>query len=286
MKIIFIGTAEFGIPSLEKLIAKNYQILAVVTSVDKKIGRKQILTSSPIKQAADKWQVPVLQLEKIRNFKLEISNLQPDLIIVVAYGQILPKSILDLPKFGCINIHPSLLPKYRGPSPIQTAILNGDLETGTTLMLMDEQIDHGPIISQKKTAILEDETGQTLHNKLAELSADLLIETLPDILADKINPKAQNDKKATYTKILTRDDGELDFSKKAQELERQIRAFYPWPGTWIMLNDKRLKILKAEVANSSDHRAFATSENYLLPEIVQPEGKRKMSWEDFLRGTK
>ena len=189
-----------------------------------------------------------------------------------------------MPKFGCLNIHPSLLPKYRGPSPIQTAILNGDAETGTTLMLMDQQIDHGPIIAQKKIAITEEETGQTLHNKLADLSADLLIEILPDILANKITAKAQNHKKASYTKILTRDDGELDFSKKAQDLERQIRAFYPWPGTWLMLNDRRLKILKAEVANSSDHQAFATSENYLLPEIVQPEGKRKMSWQEYLRG--
>lgn len=285
-KIIFVGTAEFGGPILEKLVASQYQPKAVVTTPDKPKGRQQILTSSPIKQLADKWQIPVLQPQKIIDTEDKLAAIQPDLIIVVAYGQILPKAIFSMPKFGSLNLHGSLLPKYRGPSPIQTAILKDEKETGVTLMLIDEKIDHGGILAQKKIEISPGQTAPTLHNKLAYLAANLLIETLPLYLEGKIKPQAQDDSKATYTKILTKDDGQLDLEKSAQDLEQQIRAYVGWPGSWLIYKEKRLKILKAKAVGLPAEQALKTKNGYLLPELVQPAGKKPMSWEEFSRGVK
>jgi len=283
-KIIFIGTSQFTVPPLEKLIKNKYNIIKVITAPDKPTGRKQEITPSPVKKAALKYNLPLLQPEKIAEVKSEISASQPDLIILAAYGQMIPKNILDIPKFGCLNLHPSLLPKYRGPSPIQTAILNNEKFTGLTIMLMDEKIDHGPIIGQKKITITSDENYQTLEKKMARLAANFLIEILPQYLQNKIKPKAQDETKATYTKILTRQDGQIDWQQSAQAITRKVRAFYPWPGTWADFNGKRVKILKAKAVAQQQEATLPTREGFLLLELVQPAGKKPMTGQEFFRG--
>jgi len=283
-KIIFIGTSEFAVPALEKLIKNNYTLLAVVTALDKPVGRKQETTPSPVKKAALKYKLPILQPEKISNLKSEISNLKPDLIIVAAYGQIIPKTILDTPRLGCLNLHPSLLPKYRGPSPIQTSILNNEQETGITIMKMDEKIDHGPIIAQKEITMSPNENYQTLEKKLSKLAADFLIEILPQYLQNKIKPQPQDEKQASYTKILTREDGQINWQQTAQAIARKIRAFYPWPGAWPDFNGKRVKILQAKAVDKKQEATIPAGEGFLLLELVQPAGKKPMTGEEFFRG--
>jgi methionyl-tRNA formyltransferase len=230
------------------------------------------------------YNLSVLQPEKISEAKKQISELNPDLIIVAAYRQIIPKDILDIPRFGSLNLHPSLLPKYRGPSPIQTAILNNDQTTGLTIILMDEKMDHGPIITQEKIDISPDDTYQTLEEKLAQLASDSLIKILPQYIQEEIKPKPQDENKASYTKILTRQDGKIDWDKSAQEIERMVRAFSPWPGTWTEFNDKRVKILKAKVVDKESKATIKTGDGYLFLELVQPAGKKPMTGEEFFRG--
>ena len=230
---------------------------------------------------------------------MKIENLEPNLIILSAYGQIIPKEILKIPKYGCLNIHPSLLPKYRGPSPIQTAILNGDEKTGVTIFIMDEKIDHGPIVAQKELEI-KNYNFKTLSKKLANLGADLLIEILPKYLAGEMKPIPQDDSKATYTKIIKKEDGKINWQKSAEEIERMTRAFTLWPGTYTYINLKKpkmLKIIKVKVFKI-DHQktpgtifltekkelAVACAQNALILKEVQLEGKRKMSGRDFLNG--
>jgi methionyl-tRNA formyltransferase len=287
LKIIFIGTPEFGAIVLENLVKNNYQPILVVTNPDKPVGRKQTITPPPVKLVAKKNNIPIIQPTLIRNSKFEIQNSSPDLIIVAAYGQIISKEILDIPKYGCLNIHPSLLPKYRGASPIQTAILNGEQKNGVTIMLMDEKMDHGPILAAQELEITDFAPGakictwckkttyQELHNKSAELGAKLLMETIPNWINGKIKPKPQDETKATYTKILKKEDGKIDWDKPAEEIERQIRAFNPWPGsfTFCKKNDKniKVKILEADV-----------SDNKLIIKKVQPEGKKPMDYKEFL----
>ncbi|MBI2450688.1 MAG: methionyl-tRNA formyltransferase [Candidatus Nealsonbacteria bacterium] len=273
IKIVFIGTPEFGAVILEKLCQANMAPILVITEIDKPVGRKQIITSSPVKIMAESYKIPVLQPEKIINSALEIKNFSPKLIVVASYGQILPKEILDIPKYGSLNVHPSLLPKYRGPSPIQSAILKGEIKTGVTIMLVDEQMDHGPILAQKQTTIGLNETAKQLHDRLAILGAEVLIDTIPDWLAGRIKARLQDGKKATYTKILIREAGLIDWQKSPQEIERQIRAFNPWPGTYAMHKGKRIKILQARLENGK-----------LIIERVQPEGKKPMNLKEFLRG--
>ncbi len=273
LKIVFMGTPEFGAIVLDELIKGDFKPILVITTPSKPVGRKQILTPSPVKIIARKNNIPVEQPEIIKNWKLKIENLNPDLGIVAAYGQIIPKDILNIPKYGFLNVHPSLLPKYRSPSPIQAAILNGDKKTGVTIMLMDEKIDHGPILAQKTLEIEEKETGETLHNKLANLGASLLMESISRWTRKMIKSKPQDEKKATYTKILARENGKINWKKTAKDLERQVRAFYPWPGTYTIYNGKILKILKAELLKGR-----------LVIKEVQLEGKKPMSFEDFFRG--
>jgi len=254
-RIVFIGTPEFALPSLQKLIEANFiDLRLVITQPDKPVGRKKVLTPPPVKLLAQKYNIPVLQPKKISNVKSQISNISPDLVVLVSYGQIIPREILDVPKYGCLNIHPSLLPKYRGASPIQTAILNGDKETGITIMLMDEKIDHGKIISNIKCQMSNVDTCESLSKKLARLGAELLIKTLPDYLSGKIKPKKQDHSKATFTKIFKKEDGHINWQKSAQEIERQIRAFYPWPGSWTIWNNKKIKIIEAEVISIIPHK--------------------------------
>jgi methionyl-tRNA formyltransferase len=277
MKIIFFGTSEFGAVILEKLIKNGYRPILVVTAPDKPAGRKQILSSPPVKITAQNYNIPVFQPENVGNLKLKIKNLMPDLIIAAAYGQIIPQKIVELPGQGSLNVHPSLLPKYRGPSPIQTAILNGDKETGATIIMMTPRIDAGPILAQKKTIIGANETAKELQNRLANLAGELLIDVLPDWTAGRIKLRAQEEKKATYTKILKKEDGEIDWKKTPEEIERQIRAFYPWPGSYTIIDNKRIKILKAQIGKKQKKPCLAIKE-------LQVEGKKPISFEDFKKG--
>jgi len=296
-RIIFFGTPDFAQPSLEKLINSGYLVIAVVTQVDKKVGRKQKIVYSPVKELALKYKIPVFQPEKISdpNYIQKIKNLNPDLIVVAAYGQILPKEILEIPKYGCINIHASLLPKYRGASPIHQAILNGDKEIGITIILMDEKMDHGKIIKSEKLKVQSNITLPELHDELAKMGAELLVEILPEWFSGQIKPKTQDESQATYTKILKKEDGQIDWHKSAEVIERQIRAFTPWPGSFCFWGNKRLKIVKAKVLNINKTEpgkvyeidsklAVQTGENMLELDKIQLEGKREMDVKEFSRG--
>jgi len=278
-KIIFLGTPEFGAIILRGLIKNGYKPFLVITAPDKPVGRKQVLTPPPVKKIAEKYNITVTQPEKIKEAVTEIENLNPDLIICAAYGQIIPKEILEIPKYGCLNVHPSLLPKHRGASPIQTAILNGDKETGVTIILMNEKMDHGPILSSRELEFsIFNFQFSKLHNKLAELGVKLLLETIPKWINDEIKPKAQDESKATYTKILKKEDGKIDWSKSAEEIERQIRAFYPWPGTFTFIKHKG-KILRVKILEAS-----ISKEEKLIIKKLQPEGKKVMTFEEFKKG--
>ncbi|PKL72657.1 methionyl-tRNA formyltransferase [Candidatus Kuenenbacteria bacterium HGW-Kuenenbacteria-1] len=336
MNIIFIGTSDFAVPILKFLIINctgfNPVNINIITQPDKPVGRQQKLQASPVKQMALKYKIPIFQPENIKDQKnIElIKKMQPDLIIVASYGQILPKEILEIPKFGCLNIHASLLPKYRGASPIQSAILNNDKETGITIILMDEKMDTGKIISNTKIKIQNNDTSQILHDKLAHLGADLLIKTLPKYIQevkkiikfwkkehqknltikqiDFINPlfislnsslKKQNESNASYTKILKKEYGKIDWTKSAQEIERQIRAFSPWPGSFTKFKDKKLKIFQVKIIQRLNHcnlqpdnffltenkqLAIQCGQGILVIEELQIEGKKKMSSQEFLKG--
>ncbi len=299
-----MGTPEFGAIILKGLVRGGYKPILVITELDKPVGRKQILTPPPVKILASKYNISISQPKSISNLKSQISNLKPDLIVVAAYGQIIPKEILVIPKYGCLNVHPSLLPKYRGPSPIQYAILNGDKETGVTIIKMTEKVDHGEVVSSIKYLVSSKETYETLSKKLAELGVELLIKTIPNWISGKIKPKLQDESKATYTKIIKKEDGKIDWKKSADELERQIRAFSPWPESFTFWEKDgkllRLKILKAKdfksqkgfnspiigktLVVSQNKIGVQCGNNFLVIEKLQLEGKKEMVSEEFLRG--
>lgn len=238
LKLFFLGKGQFGETILQGLIRTGYEPVA------------------------------------INDFK-KIKKLKPDLVVVASYGKIFPKEILKIPQYGCLNVHASLLPKYRGPSPVQTAILNGDKETGVTIFLMDEKIDQGPILAQREWEIANSKINyRELLKKLANLGAKLLVETLPKWIAGKIKPNPQDDLRASYTKLLKREDGKIDWTKPAQEIERQVRAFHPWPGAFTFHKGKRIKILEADISKN----------NKLVIKKLQPEGKKPMTAEEFKRG--
>ncbi len=289
IKTILIGTSEFA-EKIFRTYLNTYSTIAVITTPDKPVGRKQTLTPSPVKKWALENKLPVSQLEKI-------GELKPDLIIVAAYGQIIPKEILDIPKHGALNIHPSLLPKYRGASPIQTAILNGDEISGVTIMLMDEKMDHGPIVASTKFQISNKPTYEELSKKLADAGAKLLIKTLPDWINGKIKAKLQNHSKTTFTKIIKKEDGKIDWNKSAEEIERQIRAFHEWPTAYTFWNNKQLKILDAGISTKKTNKKIGevfladnkeliiqTGNGALILKQVQLEGKRLMPTKNFLNG--
>ena len=298
LQIIFMGTAELSCASLEKLAGdKNFSITAVVTQPDKPKGRDLKLQCSPVKILAQKLNLPVLQPAKARDelFISPLRKLQPDLIVVVAYGQILPQSILDLPKFGCVNVHTSLLPKYRGAAPIQSAILNGEIETGVTIMKMDAGLDTGEIISQTRTPILPEDNSQTLHDRLAQLGADLLVKTIPDFVAGKIQPQPQTKEGVSYAAKIKKEDGKIDWNLSAQEILNRLRAFTPWPGAFTFLENSLLRIWKAETVERSGHAGeilwadkngivIACGKNALRILELQREGGRRMSVQEFLAG--
>lgn len=299
MKILFFGTAAFAVPSLKQLQTDGHEIVGVVTQPDKPVGRRQELTPSPIKKAAKELGIPVFEPTTLKDEAAQktLSELKPDVIVVVAYGKIIPPWLLELPKHGAINVHPSLLPKYRGASPLPAPIVNGDAETGVTIMLMDAELDHGPILSQEKIPLSGTETGETISKQLAEHGAQQLSKTLKDFVEGKITPKEQDHEAATYTEILTRDHGKIDWTKSAAEIERMIRAYTPWPGTWAMVDDTRLKILSARIFDGKNkdvigtlwrtepgELAVACKSGALILLTVQPDGGKPMSGADFARG--
>lgn len=267
LKIIFFGTPDFVVPVLQALV-EQFQVVVVVTAPDKKVGRKQILTPSPIAEFTQQHKILTFKPEKLdQNFVTY--NLEPktyDLFIVAAYGKLLPSKLLEISQYGSLNIHPSLLPKYRGPSPIQSAILNGDQVSGVSILVVDEKMDHGPVISTKEISISDTDTFETLSKKMFETGADLLIKIIPDFISGKTKPKEQDHSKATLTKIITKEDGYFDINNPPppEQLDRMIRAYYPWPGVWTRWNNKIVKFLPGG--------------------LVQMEGKKATKLEDFLRG--
>lgn len=306
IKIVFMGTPEFGSIVLEKLCKANSKPVLVITAPDKPVGRKQILTPPPVKIAVEKYTIPILQPHKIQDTKYDIQNTSTDLIIVAAYGQILPKEILDIPKYGSLNLHPSLLPRWRGASPIQYTILAGDEEAGVSIILMDEKVDHGKIIASAKYEIGNTKIiyGELLQ-KLANLGAELLTVTIPKWVEGEIEPKSQDESKVTFSKTLKKEDGKIDWKKPALEIERRIRAFENWPGSFCSYCAAhkiclRLKILKANVLKQKDNepsenpgKTFLTPDNkitvqtgkdFLVIKTLQLEGKKPTTAEDFLRG--
>jgi methionyl-tRNA formyltransferase len=309
IKTILMGTPEFA----ENVFCKFYsalnnqfEVISIITAPDKPVGRKQVLTPSPVKKWALEANLSVLEPDKIRKpeWVAKIKELTPDLIILCAYGQIIPQEILDIPKYKALNIHPSLLPKYRGASPIQSIILNGEIETGVSLMIMDAEMDHGPILGNSKFEIRNSKISYTeLSEELSNLGAELLIKILPDYIDGKITPKEQNHIQATFCKLIKKEDGKIDWNKSAEEIERQIRAFQEWPESYTDFNGKVLKILKAEIKNPStmlgaSHRvgevfltddkqlAVQTGNDILILKTIQLESKNPVSAKDFLNGHK
>jgi methionyl-tRNA formyltransferase len=275
IKLIFFGTSAFAVPALEAVKNAGYDIVAVITNPDEPAGRNKTLTPPPVKVSAEKLGLRVLQPETLRNnaelFE-ELKKLNSDIAIVAAYGKFIPLEMLSLPKTGILNIHPSLLPKYRGPSPIQYALLNGDKTTGVTIIKIDEQMDHGPIIASEKFDIT-DENYTELHDKLAELGAEMMIKILPEYLASPAMGTVQDESLATFTKLLKTSDGEINSSEPATTSYNKIRSLNPQPGTFIIINGKRLKILEAKLEDGK-----------LIFQKVQLEGGKPISWQDFERG--
>ena len=295
MRIIFMGTAELAVPCL-KAVAKmpGHEVVTVVTQPDRPKGRDLKPTPPPVKVAAERLGLLVQQPPKIREPAIidSLRSLQPDLVIVVAYGQILPKSVLEIPRLGCINVHTSLLPRWRGAAPIQYAILQGDHETGVTTMYMDEHMDTGDIILQRAQMIHADDTSATLHDRLAKLGADLLVETVELIAGGKAPRTKQDETRVTHAKKITKEDGRINWTHSAIEIERQVRAFNPWPGTHTRLGDLLLKVWKVEVVEGVSGNpgelladfVVATSQGGLRIRELQPANSKRMPIDAFLRG--
>ena len=304
-KIVFWGTPEFATPSLEALFKNGHNVVSVVTNPDEPAGRKNVLTSPPVKVWAEKNNIPVLQPDNLKSdFQREIRLPRADIYIVAAYGKLIPKEILENPKYGALNIHPSLLPRWRGPSPIQYTILYGDKEAGVTIMKMDERMDHGPAIAASSFQLPASSkpTYKEVHDKLAKLGAELLVKILPKWLAGEIKPEAQDDAKTTYSKILKKDDGRINWSRPAEEIERMVRAFNPWPGTWtIWPTDTKIIRLRIEKAdwiedepplgspgfvwqNSAFPLLIKTGKGSLSVNTLTLESKKALAAKDFIRG--
>lgn len=301
--VVFFGTSDFAVPSLNALANDpRFKIISVITQPDRPVGRHAVMTPPPIKVAAEKLGISILQPEKLVELQRrgEVSSssdqgektspLQADIFVVASYGKILPQWLLDIPKHGCVNVHGSLLPRWRGASPIQAAIAAGDTETGVTIMKMDAGLDHGPIISTASEPIRPDDIGGSLHDRLAELGAKMLPDALMEYLDGVIVPTEQDHEKTTTCKMLTRDDGKIDWSKPAAEIERLVRAYNPWPGTWTELDGKRVKILIAKLSSSPRGGAgggvpmTCGDGAFLELTSVQPEGGKPMSGQDYQNG--
>lgn len=292
-----MGTPEFAVPILDTLI-KNTEVLLVVTQPDKYVGRKKVLTFSPVKEEALKYNIPVFQPIKIREDYEEIKKYKPDLIVTCAYGQIAPKGVLDIPRLGCINVHASLLPKYRGGAPIQHAIMNGEKETGITIMYMDEGMDTGDMIDSEKVLIDSKDTLSTLSLKLSKTGAELLERVLPSIIDGTNKRVKQDDHMATYARIIKREDERLDFHKKALEIYNQIRALNIEPLANFVLNGEEIKVIEGYVGEDAkkdvgciceikkDAIGIACSDKVFYVTKLKPFGKKEMNVRDYLNGIK
>lgn len=311
MKVLFMGTPDFAVSILEAIVGSRHSVVGVVTQEDKPKGRSDKLIPPPVKECALRHGIRVFQPHRIKDAEAvsTLREFEADVFVVAAYGQILSKEILDMPRLGCINTHASLLPKYRGAAPIQWAIVDGETETGVTVMQMNEGLDTGDILYVSKVDITDNETGESLFDKLAESGASLIVEALDKMEQGDITPIKQDDSKATYARILKKSMGELDFSNTAVKLERLVRGFTPWPGTYTFLRGKMLKIIKASAATEEEMRNDApgadanvykgcvagisaggiyvkTADGFLKLEELQLEGRKRMAAGDFLMGCK
>lgn len=307
-KVIFMGTPEFAIAPLQVLIEEQFDVIAVVTQPDRPTGRKRIITPTPVKEVALQHGIPVLQPERLRDADAvaEIVALQPDLIVTAAYGQILPASILNVPPYRCINIHASLLPRYRGGAPIQYAIMYGDDKTGVTIMYMAEGLDTGDMISRVEVPIEADDDVGTLFDKLSIAGAELLRDTLPRLLAGEVEPVAQNDEEASYAPNITREDERIDWKRSARDVFNQVRALHPWPIAFTLWNGERLKVWTCKLSSASqasladaqrdaepgtvlqctaDGIEVMTGQGTIWLTKIQPAGKRAMDVAEFVKGS-
>ena len=298
LKTIFMGTPDFAVPCLEVLQAKT-EVLAVITQPDRPKGRGHNLQASPVKQKALEYNLPVMQPEKIKTeeFTAELERLQPDLIVVVAFGQILSQRILDIPPLGCVNVHASLLPRYRGAAPIHWSIINGEKETGVTTMLMDAGLDTGDMLLKDKVAITEEMTTEELHDQLMAMGGKLLAETIDGLANGTITPEKQDDSISNYAGMLNKETGHIDWSKSAVEIHNLIRGLNSWPVAWSMKDGKNYKFWRTKVENRNSDKApgtvvelrknsfcLATGEGLLEVLEIQPPSKKRMSAGDLLRG--
>jgi methionyl-tRNA formyltransferase len=298
MRIVFMGSPRFAIPSLKSL-TDVYPIVGVVTQPDRKAGRGRKFSQSAVKMWSSEHGLPIIQPHRIKNSEAieQLKTWNPDVIVVAAYGQILPVEVLELPEWGCLNIHASLLPRWRGAAPIPASILHGDSKTGITIMKMDSGLDTGPILAQRSTSISPEETGGDLSDRLSEIGADLLIDTLPSYLEGDIKPAEQDHAKATYSPMLKKDDGALDFEQTAEKLVRQTRAFEPWPGSYLTWGETRIVVRKAHASPVSGGipgvitqieglPAVGTNQGLLVLDILQPAGRKPMPGDAFMRGAR
>jgi methionyl-tRNA formyltransferase len=295
--VVFMGSPDFALPTLTAL-SKEYNVLGVVTQPDRAAGRGRELKPPPVKRLAQELNIPVIQPVKLREPEAieQLRLWSPDLIVVAAFGQILRKEVLELPPHGCINVHASLLPRWRGAAPINAAILHGDEETGVTIMKMDVGLDTGPMLSQRSIRLAPDDTAGAAFEKLSHLGAELLLETLPPYLAGTLQPVPQPDEGMTYAPMIKKEEGQLDFTRPAKELERRIRAFNPWPGAFMGFEGSLLKIHRAHVQGGEaeagqqlvtrDQPAVGTGSGILVLDEVQPAGKKAMSGKSFLAGAR
>ncbi len=299
LKIVFMGTPDFAVPCLQALVDHHYSISLVVTRPDQPKGRGKKILPPPIKTAAEALQLPVLQTASVKSeeFVRLIKNLGPDVMVVVAFGHILPKKVLEIPILGAINVHASLLPKYRGPAPIQWAIINGETITGVTTMLMDAGMDTGEILLSTSIEIHPEDTAGTLHDRLAPLGASLLIETLARLETQTLRPLPQNHAQSSYAPLFKKQDGHIDWHKPADQIERWIRGLTPWPGAFTFINGKRMRIFKARlwdtefqdipgkvIAASSHHLCVATGCGALSVLEVQMDSGKRLAVGEFLKG--
>ena len=299
MNIVFMGTPEFAVPCLEKIVEDGHTVSAVFTRADKPVGRKKILTPPPVKVVAERFGLTVYQPEKIKGncevYEL-LKNINPDVIVVVAYGRILPSEILQLPKHGCVNVHGSLLPRYRGASPIQWSIVCGDKKTGVTTMLMDEGIDTGDMLYTEEIEISDTDNYETLHDKMSLIGANALSYTLTRLEKGEIVPKKQPSEGVSYAPIITKQMGQLNFAKTAKELDCLIRGFTPWPLAYFYFNDRRFKIYKASLSEKTEkkigtiyfenNRIYVACADGNALEITEicPDGSKRMNSAAFING--
>lgn len=296
IRVVFMGTPDFSVPVLEMLI-ENYKVVGVVTQPDKPIGRSGKMSTSPVKEVALKYNIPLYQPVKVRKEYEEILKLLPDIIVTCAYGQIIPKEMLDYPKHGCINVHASLLPKHRGGAPIHRAIINGDSKSGVTIMKMGVGMDDGDIIRQAEIPIEDKDTAESLFNKLSILGSNLLKVTMPDILSGNVEYIAQKEEEATFSYNIKPEDEKINFTKTRREIYNQIRGLNSFPVAYTMLDGKRMKVWESSIGQEKEYDVVgkivgltkeeicvSTSDGDILFTIIQPEGKKKMLVRDFLNG--